>query len=89
MPQIQSEKLINCGFNEKSLCFWKDDIENSQFEWAIHGSSDVLLSGAPATGAFSSSGYIYVRRSLSFAGSWKLIKIYAIFFLKTNDIFLR
>lgn len=67
-PQLQSQILIDCGFNNKSTCYWKKDTNVSKFDWAIKSPSDSTPAEGPDKGALSSNGYIYAKTMFSLPG---------------------
>lgn len=68
VPQVQSEELVSCGFNNNSFCFWKKDLNISKFDWALQNPTDIVPSQGASLGALSSTGYIFVRRAFSATG---------------------
>ena len=71
IPQIQSDILVTCDFENRTTCFWTKDVEVSKFNWAIKGEGDIVPTLGPDNGALSSKSYIYASRSLSYQGKVK------------------
>jgi hypothetical protein len=59
-PQIQTPKLINCGF-EKTYCQWNNDTKNTQLNWTMYDVTNPTSDKAPDIGAGYTMGFLYIK----------------------------
>jgi hypothetical protein len=65
LPQIQAANLVNCDFENTTLCNWKNE-PLQKANWVItKGQTDSFGETGPSSGAMKTLQYIFVNSKLS------------------------